>query len=101
MRKLMAVGLMLCILTVLVSGASAASEKNKDARVSVSLSEYAGAYITSNSDGEPSYATVITYTQPVISKKGITVKGAALVHVSGSSGSYAYSGQALSGYISR
>jgi hypothetical protein len=96
----MAIGLILCILTVFVSGASAASSKDKD-RGSVSLSEYAGAYGTSNSDGESSYATVTAYTQPSIGKKGFTIEGAALVHVSGSSGSYAYSGQTLSGYLSK
>ncbi|MGE5457449.1 MAG: hypothetical protein ACM3RX_03765 [Methanococcaceae archaeon] len=99
MRKLMAVGLMLCILTVLVSGAGAVPEReDHNSRVFVSLSEYAGAYGTPSSAGD-SYATATAYTEVGIGRKGVTIKGATQDSVSGGSGSYAVSGQTLGGYL--
>lgn len=98
MRKLMAVGLMLCILTVLVSGASAAPDEDRNSRVFVSLSEYAGAYGTPSSAGD-SYATATAYTEVGVGRKGVTIKGATQDSVSGGAGSYAVSGQTLGGYL--
>ena len=94
----MAVCLMLCILTLLVSVASAAPEKG-NFRGSVSLYEYAGVHVTS-SDGEPSCGAFAAYTGLGTNRKGLTVEGATQAYVSGGPGSSVYSGQILSGDLS-
>jgi hypothetical protein len=98
MRKLIAIGLMLCILlTVLVSGASAGTKKDKAFQGTISLSN--NAYATASSANRPSYVTATTYTQVGIDKKGINAVGATQASASGDSASV-YSSQSLVGFFS-
>jgi hypothetical protein len=101
MRKLMAVGLVLCILTVLVSGASAASQRDHVVHGSLSLSQHADTYATpiDRSPNTHSSATSYTYTQVGSTPNGIFAEGATQVTVSGGPGSYANTGQTLSAHL--
>jgi hypothetical protein len=95
MRKLMAVGLMLCILTLLVSGASAASYRGGNFHGSISLSGNSNAYAASTY--MPSYATTSAYTQLGTGPNGLTAVGVTQAYASGSS-ACASSDQTLSVY---
>jgi hypothetical protein len=101
MRKLMAVGLMLCILTVLVSGASAASHRSHVVHGSLSSSQYANAYATpiDRSPNTPSSVTAYEYSQLGINQNGMFAEDATQVTVFGGPGSYANTGQTLSAHL--
>jgi hypothetical protein len=97
MRKLIAVGLILCILfTVLVSGASAAPKKDKVVRGTISSSNHA--YATAHSEDKPSYATATSYVGMSVGKKGINVVGVTQASASGNS-AYVYSDQTLNAHF--
>ena len=97
MRKLIVVGLVLCILlTVLVSGASAAPKEDKVIRGTVSVSNYV--YATASSVDKPSSASAVAYTQAEILKNGMAALGVTQASASGNS-AYVYSEQTLSGYF--
>jgi hypothetical protein len=98
MRKLMAIGLMLCIFTMLVSGASAAPY-NSNIHGSVSLSQYANAYATPivGCPDTPSYASTYLYSKTTTNPHGFTIIGIAQAVAFGGYGTYAEAGQTLSG----
>lgn len=83
MRKLISVCLILCILTILVSGVSVVSARS-NAQMTLSISESTNAYAAS-SPGQPAYIATSAYTQLSTKTNGITLKGATQAYASGSS----------------
>lgn len=103
MKKLMPVVLMLFILTVFVSGASATPQKS-DTKYTISVFEYTDTYATASPADEQSEAYANTYAAVVASenkggKEGFAI-GATQAHVDGGSGSNIVSAQNIGGTLS-
>lgn len=96
MKKLIAIGLVVCILlTVLVSGASAAPPK-QISRGTITISNDVSAIVTS-SPGTSSSANLLAYTGVSTNNRGITATGVTQASLSGTG--YLTSSQSLSGCI--
>ena len=96
MRKLISVGLILCILTILVLGVSVVSARS-NAKITLGIAESTNAYAASSPE-QPAHFATYAYTQLSTNANGITLKGATQAYASGR---YAYtqSSSTISGQI--